>query len=960
MTWNQNGGGGNLLPWKLPALVKSVGSNITLSGLQTIDTIALNDDDRVLLVNQTDGIENGVWLVHAGAWTRPTDFATGMHVAGSAIIIELGTVGNAGTVELCVSDPGSDVVGTNVLTFVKFASVSLASSPPVNVTKSVALTGVSSFAARADHKHDVDTTIAGTIAIGDSAAEGIATTLARSDHVHALPSPSAPVNVDKSAGVSGSAITVARSDHKHDISTASAVSAQIGQSNAEGTATTLARSDHAHAHASSTPVNVDKSANVEGTAATFSRTDHKHDATTAAAVNIGVANSEGTATTLARADHIHNLPFGPVQTVLGAATSAVSLNGQEIQNIAMPGSAASAASKGYVDSLVSGLSPKASVLVKSTTNVALSTLQTIDGVILTNNDRILLTDQTTGSENGIWLAHVGAWTRSTDLAVGAHAAGAFTFVESGTLHTGEGWICTSVAPSDVVGTNSLTFAKFSAFPLATVSPLNVNKSAAAVGTSSLAAREDHKHDINTAVVGSIAIGDVAIEGTATTLARSDHTHALPTPAAPVNVDKSAASTGVATTTARADHKHDVSTAAPGASINAGDTSVQGTATTLARSDHQHAVSTAAVGNLVAVDASAASAGTGTTLPRADHKHQVSTAAPTVTVKSEVAAASTGTAATVLRTDAQLQAATATAVSIDVANSQGASSSLSRADHVHAHGNQTVTTLHALATAGALPSSTGSAGFISGTDQYKLNNLPEYAVKHQLITSSVAAKQSYTIPIGNYFLDASTETTLEVNTGSGFIPVTFSSGYTHYRRTSPGTPTTVNDAAIGFTLVNPVSAGWTFRFAWYERRISVSPIVVTKVLASLDHNVQWNSNDPSNFPNAVVVAEYTGMQVEFWRRTLKSGGYHNPSPGLFPRNGKRYMPYFRGTTNTFLFPQSTFAPAGACHRQKFKVCYYNPLTGSRSALSSDIIAVCSNVDDYINGRKVRTARSVWIE
>ena len=51
-----------------PAIVVST-VQTTLSGLQTIDSVLLVDSDRVLLVNQTSSIQNGVWLAHSGSWT---------------------------------------------------------------------------------------------------------------------------------------------------------------------------------------------------------------------------------------------------------------------------------------------------------------------------------------------------------------------------------------------------------------------------------------------------------------------------------------------------------------------------------------------------------------------------------------------------------------------------------------------------------------------------------------------------------------------------------------------------------------------------------------------------------------------------------------------------------------------------------------------------------------------------
>ena len=44
--------------------------NITLSGIQTIDSILVIVDDRVLVKNQTNSVENGIYLVKVGSWVR--------------------------------------------------------------------------------------------------------------------------------------------------------------------------------------------------------------------------------------------------------------------------------------------------------------------------------------------------------------------------------------------------------------------------------------------------------------------------------------------------------------------------------------------------------------------------------------------------------------------------------------------------------------------------------------------------------------------------------------------------------------------------------------------------------------------------------------------------------------------------------------------------------------------------
>ena len=151
---------------------------------------------------------------------------------------------------------------------------------------------------------------------------------------------------------------------------------------------------------------------------------------------------------------------------MAAPTSAVSLNSQKITGLADPTADADAANKGYVDGVAQGLDVKDSVVATTTANGTLSSAfangQTIDGVSLSTNDRILLKDQNTATENGIYKVNAsGAPTRVDDLASGADAAGAFVFVEQGTVNAENGFVCTSNKGSAVVGSNNLTFAQFS-------------------------------------------------------------------------------------------------------------------------------------------------------------------------------------------------------------------------------------------------------------------------------------------------------------------------------------------------------------------------------------------------------------------------------------------------------------------------------------------------------------------
>ena len=151
---------------------------------------------------------------------------------------------------------------------------------------------------------------------------------------------------------------------------------------------------------------------------------------------------------------------------MAAPAGAVSLNSQKITNLATPTNAGDAASKQYVDNVSQGLDVKDSVKVATTANGTLASAfangQTVDGITLATNDRILLKDQSTQTENGIYVVNAsGAPTRADDFATGATVAGAFAFVEQGTANADSGFVVSSNKGSDVVGTNNIVFTQFS-------------------------------------------------------------------------------------------------------------------------------------------------------------------------------------------------------------------------------------------------------------------------------------------------------------------------------------------------------------------------------------------------------------------------------------------------------------------------------------------------------------------
>tara|TARA_B100001287_G_scaffold129138_1_gene108834 strand:- start:3192 stop:4499 length:1308 start_codon:yes stop_codon:yes gene_type:complete len=149
---------------------------------------------------------------------------------------------------------------------------------------------------------------------------------------------------------------------------------------------------------------------------------------------------------------------------MAAPTASVSLNSQTITNLADPVNTQDAATRGFVEATAQGLDVKDSVVAATTANITISTAlnngDTLDGVTLSNNDRVLVKNQSTASENGIYIVGSSP-ARASDLAAGVDAAGMFTFVEQGTVNGDNGFVCTSNKGSAVVGTNNLTFAQFS-------------------------------------------------------------------------------------------------------------------------------------------------------------------------------------------------------------------------------------------------------------------------------------------------------------------------------------------------------------------------------------------------------------------------------------------------------------------------------------------------------------------
>lgn len=191
---------------------------------------------------------------------------------------------------------------------------------------------------------------------------------------------------------------------------------------------------------------------------------------------------------------------------LAAPTASVSLNSQKITGLADGTSAGDAVNKGQLDAAQNGLDVKASVRVATTANITIATAlnsgDTIDGVTLSNGDRVLVKDQSSKAENGIWVVAASP-SRATDAdGAGELSGGSFTFVEEGDTYGDTAWVVTtngSITP----GTTAHDWALFSRAGELTAGD-GITKTGATIAVDSTVARRNAANQFTNTVSSSHA------------------------------------------------------------------------------------------------------------------------------------------------------------------------------------------------------------------------------------------------------------------------------------------------------------------------------------------------------------------------------------------------------------------------------------------------------------------------
>ena len=190
-----------------------------------------------------------------------------------------------------------------------------------------------------------------------------------------------------------------------------------------------------------------------------------------------------------------------------AFTGSQSIGGFSLTSVADPVNPQDAATKNYVDTNLYLVAAKMAAKCATTASITLSGLQTVDGVSVSANDRVLVKNQATPSQNGIYAAQTTAWTRTLDASTAAELLGLTVYIIQGTTQTNTLWANYTPAPI-TVGTTGLTFA--------VANDDSSSSSAASVGTANAAgsspyfSRMDHVHGHGSQTVGTF---HAAVNGT---------------------------------------------------------------------------------------------------------------------------------------------------------------------------------------------------------------------------------------------------------------------------------------------------------------------------------------------------------------------------------------------------------------------------------------------------------------
>lgn len=237
---------------------------------------------------------------------------------------------------------------------------------------------------------------------------------------------------------------------------------------------------------------------------------------------------------------------------------------------------------------------------------------------------------------------------------------------------------------------------------------------------------------------------------------------------------------------------------------------------------------------------------------------------------------------------------------------------------------------------------------------------------QIDRTMVAGQQGVFLPWGAYVLAAASNIEVLLDQGGGFVQQAYGADFGFQTRQRAGWPQpSTADVSTGIWMNDPAAGGETVRVRWRSGSILIEPPspIAFSTAAPVPPLGNFNSFRYIGpyVPNAFKVAERFGLQVEVWRMSARGGCNRSPVsvPGFLQvRGGRRFSPFWRGPAG---FGETTILPNTFTQRRKnvFRVCYYDPATGARSALSAERVYFVNRRDAIGTAGTMHPAGSVWV-
>lgn len=423
-------------PGLITAIAQTIGGIKTfLAQLLISDATQSTDKDTGSLVTEGGiGVEKNI---NAGGNINAVGTVTGSNLSGSTSGTNTGdvTVTDTNSIDLTLA-------GQNVSAALKL-SADVASAGSVKSTNTI----------HSDGLH-TETPYGSVVQIGTSNFDGAGAGFALFDHVHAHGNQtSGSLHAAATTSVNGfmSSADKTKLDNSTSANTPSTLVLRDSSGNfSAGTITANLTGNASGSAASFTGSLVGDVTGTQGATVVSTVGTKSASAIAQSVVDTIAATALNTASTIVKRDASGNFAAGIITANLtgNASGSAASFTGPLVGDV-IGTQGATLISTGAVTDTKASLSNKPAVTVVATTNQTLSGLLVIDGQTTTATSVVLLTAQTTGSENGPWQASAGAWTRPTWYPSGGTTQ-AFQFITTlirlGTTYRGTTWRMTTSGP----------------------------------------------------------------------------------------------------------------------------------------------------------------------------------------------------------------------------------------------------------------------------------------------------------------------------------------------------------------------------------------------------------------------------------------------------------------------------------------------------------------------------------